>query len=68
MNKQEIINEKIELLEDLCILPRNAHKQKEAIVDILKKCHSINEMERKLRVMYVNGMSAKEFIKQYGVN
>lgn len=65
---EKIINEKIELLQDFCILRHNAHRQEEDVRAILSACKTEDEMDRKLRDVLVGGKPLKAFINQYGLN
>jgi hypothetical protein len=65
-SKQAIINEKIALLRDFCILGYNATRQEESVRIILGNCASELQMEQKLHDVLVGKETLKAFIKRYG--
>lgn len=66
MNKEDFVAEKIELLEDFCVLPKRAYRQRREVEDILMNCKDEFEMQRKIRDVIVGNKTIKEFINQYG--
>jgi hypothetical protein len=63
-NEPNIIDAKIELLRDLCILTRNAKKQEAAVRAILERCQSEVRIEQKLHDLLCGNETLKEFISR----
>ena len=61
---RNIIDEKVELLRDFCILKNNATKQEEAIRKILASCSSEVQMEQKIHNVLYGKESLKDLIKK----
>lgn len=57
-----IIDEKIELLHDFCILRGNAHKQEQAVRNILANCKTEVQMEQKLHNVLKGEETLKDLI------
>jgi hypothetical protein len=62
--ERSLVDEKIELLKDFCILRRGATKQEEAVRNILATCDSEIQMEQKLYNMLHGKETIKEFISK----
>ena len=61
---ENIINEKIELLHDFCVLNKRAPKQEQSVRDILSRCKSEIEIERKLHDVLRGYETLKQLIKR----
>lgn len=59
------IDQKIELLQDFCILSRRAKKQEEMVRSILATCTSDVQMEQKLYHLLRGSETLQEFISRH---
>lgn len=55
----------LENLQQMCILRKNATKQRAAVERILKGCKDEYEMSRKLHDLWTGKKTVEEFIAQY---
>ena len=60
------INEKIEIMNDLCILRKNATKQETAIRNILSACKNEIQVDQKLHNVILGNETLKDLIKREG--
>ena len=64
MADRNIVDDKIELLKDFCILRKGATKQEESVRIILSNCPNELAMERKLFNVLHGNESLKDLIKR----
>ena len=60
------INEKIEILHDLCILRPNAHRQEDALKNILGTCKTEIQIDQKVHNVILGHETLKDLIKREG--
>lgn len=60
------INEKIEIMNDLCILRKNAPKQETALRNILSACENEIQIDQKLHNVLCGNETLKDLIKREG--
>lgn len=68
MDKKDYVEEYIEILQDMCILPLRAYRQQEAVENILMACKDQYEMWRKLHDVIKGDITLKQLINQNGGN
>lgn len=59
------IDEKIELLQDLCVLRKGAVKQEEAVRKILATCQSDRQLDIKVHDLVCGNETIKQFIGRH---
>lgn len=62
MDKEELINDKIKILKDFCILSKGRSKSEPAVRNILKGCDTEYQMENKLHDLLCGNETLQAFI------